>query len=115
MLKFRALTASALVLSLALISGCNDDSSSSAPVAAAATDPTPPTPPPATLQCDEADRLPAELLTENQLRQVTNNLPNVYDTANYDQDAQELDTTTFNVSVALPERCPGDRFPVGRG
>ena len=112
MLKFRALTASALVLSLALISGCNDDSSSSAPVAAAATDPTPPTPPPATLQCDEADRLPAELLTENQLRQVTNNLPNVYDTANYDQDAQELDTTTFNVSVALPERCPGDRFPV---
>lgn len=38
-------------------------------------------------------------------------LPNSYDRARTD-DATESDTTTVFVSVFLPERCPGDRFPV---
>ncbi len=48
---------------------------------------------------------------EVQSHTVTSNLPNSYDQARTD-DATEIDTTTFFVSVFLPERCPGDRFPV---
>lgn len=42
---------------------------------------------------------------------VVSNLPNSYDKPRTD-DATESDSTTFFVAVHLPERCPGDRFPV---
>lgn len=108
--------ATVAVLSLAgLLSACNDSSSSAAATPAPATssaDNRSATPLPPVLQCAEAERLPAELLTADALETVTNNLPNIYDTDNYRGLDSVLDTTSFNVSIALPERCPGDKFPV---
>lgn len=54
-----------------------------------------------------ASPLPMEV----QEHTVTSNLPNSYDQARTD-DATESDSTTFFVSVFLPERCPENRFPV---
>lgn len=51
------------------------------------------------------------LAPEVQQHTVVSNLPNSYDQARTD-DATESPTTTFFVAVHLPERCPGDRFPV---
>ncbi len=105
----------ALLAASILMSGCNDSSSSSstpAPQSPPAAPTTTASALPPVLQCAESERLAPEVLTADALEQVTNALPNVYDTENYAQDALEIDTTTFNVSVILPERCPGDRFPV---
>ena len=51
------------------------------------------------------------LAMEIQQHTVVSNLPNSYDPDNTD-DAIESPTTTFSVSVFLPERCPGETFPV---
>ena len=48
---------------------------------------------------------------EVQQHTVISALPNSYDRERTD-DATESETTTVYVSVFLPERCPGDRFPV---
>lgn len=115
MLNFPAVATAAVISVAALLTACNDSSSN------AAATPTPATnsadnlvvmPLPPVLQCAEAERLPAELLTAEALEKVTNNLPNIYDTDNYRGIDDVIDTTRFDVSVALPERCPGDKFPV---
>lgn len=51
------------------------------------------------------------LAMEVQQHTVVSNLPNSYDPDNTD-DAIESATTTFYVSVFLPERCPDETFPV---
>ncbi|MBB3047909.1 pimeloyl-ACP methyl ester carboxylesterase [Litorivivens lipolytica] len=93
-----------------ILSACNDSSSSDSPEPVTASSVPVVTAPPPTLQCDESERLPRD--EEVRVVKVTNNLRNVYDTDNYDFDLLEIDSTTFEVSIALPERCPGDRFPV---
>lgn len=102
----------ALITSVLLITACNgSSSSSSSPAADTNTTNTPVVSAlPPVLQCAAAERLPAELITADALEKVTSQLPNVYDTVNYSGDV--LPSTSFDVSIALPERCPGDRFPV---
>ncbi|MFT5605445.1 MAG: ABC-2 type transport system ATP-binding protein [Paracoccaceae bacterium] len=117
MQNYRSIRAVAILTAIAAISACHDSSSSSgssspATESTTSTAATPPAPLPRVLQCAEAERLPASLLTADALEKVTNALPNIYDTDHYQQDSQEIDTTSFDVSIALPERCPGDRFPV---
>lgn len=51
------------------------------------------------------------LAMEIQQHTVVSNLPNSFDPDNTD-DAIESPTTTFFVSVFLPERCPSQTFPV---
>ncbi len=117
MQNFRSIRMVAIFIAVTAVSACNDSSSSS-PAVAVATETnttetiTAPEPLPPVLQCAKAERLPPTLLTADALEKVTNALPNVYDTDNYRQDNLEIATTSFDVSVALPERCPGDRFPV---
>lgn len=98
---------------ICVLSACNGSSSSSSAAGTpASTESSTVERLPLVLQCDQSERLPAELLTADALEKVTNALPNVYDTENYASDNLEIATTSFDVSIALPERCPGDRFPV---